>query len=118
MTAWRATAGPPQARQGSRYARPAPPAYGLDRPASARLLSYQAVMASLERDRSIARPMEDHRIAGRADRPFFWPKSHASLRRWLAHANPNARRALPLTRRSMISTTMHARLPVVLAGLR
>ena len=52
MIAWRAAAGPPQVRQGSRSARPAPPAHGLDRPAAARLFCVQAVMASRERDRS------------------------------------------------------------------
>src|SRR6516225_3311612 len=39
MSTWKADAGPPRVRQGSRLARPAPPGCGLDRPAAARLLA-------------------------------------------------------------------------------
>jgi hypothetical protein len=52
---------PPQARPGSRCARPAPPAGGLDRPATARLFCFQAVMAL--RDRKPSTP-ESWRTAG------------------------------------------------------
>src|SRR5262249_5769223 len=49
MIAWsEPPAGPPQPRQGSRYARPAPPACGLDRHAPVRLFGRHAGMAYAE----------------------------------------------------------------------
>jgi hypothetical protein len=63
--AWTAAAGPPQVRQGSRLARPAPPACGLDRPTAARLFRFQALMASRERDRSCCDSEGDCSVAWR-----------------------------------------------------
>src|SRR5579871_4555278 len=45
MIAWASPAGPASTRQGSRSARPAPPAYGLDGLPTSRLLCGQAIMA-------------------------------------------------------------------------
>ncbi|RZM99335.1 hypothetical protein CWO91_36095 [Bradyrhizobium genosp. SA-3] len=52
MIAWEATAGPTERRQGSRCARPAPPARGLDGAPLARLFCFHAFMACSARSRS------------------------------------------------------------------
>jgi len=90
MVAWkRATAGPLEARQGSRCARPAPPACGLDRPPAARLFCFQAIMACRERERS-RRDTGRNRglsVARRGLRPFCGSAVSATLAPWLASRN-------------------------------
>jgi Recombinase zinc beta ribbon domain len=89
MIVWRAAAGPPEARQGSRCARPTEPACGLDRRPLARLFGLRAVMASRERVRSRYDASEDrrHSVAPRKLRSFCRWRTHATLAPWLALRN-------------------------------
>jgi hypothetical protein len=111
MIAWEAAAGPTERRQGSRCARPAPPAHGLDRAPLARLFCFHAFMACCARLRSSCRESarsQHYSVMWRGLRPFCGSPRLATVAPWL-----------PLTNRSYgvrwtaphltISTTMRVR---------
>jgi len=116
MIAWEAAAGPTERRQGSRWARPAPPACGLDRAPLARLFCFHAFMACSARSCSCCRESASSQgcsVTWRRHRPFCRSVRLATVAPWLPLTNRSygVRRTAPhLT----ISTTMRVR-PRVLA---
>ena len=111
MIAWEAAAGPTERRQGSRCARPAPPARGLDRAPLARLFCFHAFMACSARSRSCCSESASSQgcsVTWRRHRLFCGSVRLATVAPWLPLRNcrHGARRPAPhLT----ISTTMHVR---------
>lgn len=102
----RAVAGRQQARQGSRCARPASPACGLDRLAAARLSDLQAIMASRERGRSRRDTSRDGGVARRGLRSFCGMPTGATLTPWLASRNRGDSARLYRLQRQTICATM------------
>lgn len=96
MTAWEAAAGPTERRQGSRFARPAPPACGLDSAPMTRPFGCHAFMACSARLRSRGRRSartEHCSVMWRALSPFrrksstaWWPSTSSNV-----FCSPNAR---------------------------
>jgi len=113
--AWEAAAGPTVRRQGSRCARPAPPARGLDGAPLARLFCFHAFMACSARSRSCCRESASSQgcsVTWRGLRPFCGSARPATVAPWLPLTNRSygVRRIAPhLT----ISTTMRVRPRVV-----
>ena len=90
MIAWEAAAGPTVHRQGSRFARPAPPARGLDRAPLARLFRFHAIMACCERLRSRCKGSarsEHGSVMWRGLRPFSRSAKLATVAPWLPVKN-------------------------------
>lgn len=111
MIAWEAAAGPTVRRQGSRCARPAPPARGLDGAPLARLFCFHAFMACSARLRSSCRGgarSQRCSVTWRGLRPFCQSPRLATVAPWLPLTNHSygVRWTAPhLT----ISTTMRVR---------
>lgn len=111
MIAWEAAAGPTERRQGSRRARPAPPARGLDCAPLARLFCIHAFMACFARLRSCCRESASSQgcsVTWRRHWPFCGLARLATVAPWLPLTNRSrgVRRTAPhLT----ISTTMRVR---------
>lgn len=115
MIAWEAAAGPTERRQGSRCARPAPPAHGLDRAPLARLFCFHAFMACCARLRSSCRESarsQHYSVMWRGLRPFSGSAKIATVAPWLAVKNHRAGMRRP-TLHTMVSMTMPRR-PLVL----
>jgi hypothetical protein len=111
MIAWEAAAGPTERRQGSRCARPAPPARGLDCAPLARPFCFHAFMACSARSRSCCRESASSQgcsVTWRKHRPFCGSARLATVAPWLPLTNRShgvGRTAPRLT----ISTTMRVR---------
>ena len=116
MIAWEAAAGPSVRRQGSRCARPAPPACGLDCAPLARLFCFHAFMACCARLRSSCKASarsEHGSVTWRGLWPFNGSAKLPTVAPWLPRKNRShgIRRA---ARYPTISTTMRLG-PLVLA---
>jgi hypothetical protein len=114
--AWEAAAGPTVHRQGSRFARPAPPACGLDGARLAQPFGFHAFMACCERLRSRRKGSarsEHGSVMWRGLRPFNGSAEIAIVAPWLPRKNRShgMRRAACYSR---ISMTIYPR-PLVLA---
>src|SRR5467141_3472459 len=114
MIAWEATAGPTVHRQGSRCARPAPPACGLDCAPLARLFAAMRSWLAVSDCAHAAGARSEHgSVMWRGLRPFSGSAKLATVAPWLPRKNRShgMRRA---ARYSTISMTMWPR-PLVLA---
>lgn len=95
MIEWKAAAGPTVRRQGSRFARPAPPACGLDCAPLARLFCFHAFMACSARSRSCYRESASSQGCSgtwRIHRPFCGPAKLATVTPWLPPHKSQPRR--------------------------
>src|SRR5437016_12097042 len=90
MIAWEAAAGPTVHRQGSRFARPAPPACGLDGAPLARLFGCHAIVACCARLRSRCKGSarsEHGSVTWRGRWPFSGSAKVATVVPWLPRTN-------------------------------